>query len=317
VVRRAFTLVELLVVIAIVAVLTGLLIPAVQKVRAAAAKAGCLNNLKQIGLACHHFHHVYGRFPPGYVAEVDGEIPKVFLPQVYDAVSPRVFIIPHAPGWGWGSFLLPFLEQEPLAAFVNVRKSTLDPSLANFRTTALSVYTCPADYGAGRYTVHNVDGEPLGESTTNSYTASNGFNPNMLVEPYNGNGIFARNSRITIGDVADGLGQTFLIGEKGAFFARAPWAGVMSGGVIETTPGAPVFRSVMHPGPSMVMARVLRRQLNDEYAEPYDYFSPHAGVVNFAFADGSVRGVRTTASLDVLIALASRAGGEVIDPDGY
>ena len=65
------------------------------------------------------------------------------------------------------------------------------------------------------------------------------------------------------------------------------------------------------------MARILRRTLNDEYSEPYDFFSPHPGVVNFAFADGSVRGVKTSASLDVLIALASRNGGETIDPDGY
>jgi len=291
--RRAFTLLELFVVIAIVAVLAGLVLPAVQKVRAAAARMSCQNNLKQLGLACHHHAHQFGRFPPGYLAEVDGVLPTVIVPQIYDAVSPRVFLVSHTPGWGWASYLLPFVEQAPAYGRIDFHKDTRDPAFVGVRTIPLAVFTCPADDGSGRYIVHDVGGTPIAEAATNSYTASNGSNSDMIREPFNGDGIFQRNSRTTIGDVTDGLGQTFLLGEKGAFFARAPWVGVLSFGVIETTPGAPVYRSVMHPGPSMVMARILRRQLNDPYAEPYDYFSPHPGVVNFAFADGSVRAVKT------------------------
>src|SRR5262245_44756370 len=121
---RAYTVIELLVVIAIIAVLIGLLLPAVQRVREAAARASCQNNLKQSGLALHTYHECWGRFPPA----VTGLLPA----------DPRF------PNHGPWPFLLPYLDQQSLSNRYRWEVSWFDPLNEPARTRTLRVLQCPS-----------------------------------------------------------------------------------------------------------------------------------------------------------------------------
>src|SRR5690242_2517716 len=127
--RTGFTLIELLVVIAIIGVLIGLLLPAVQKVREAAARTQCVNNLKQIGLACHSYHDANNSFPPGYI---DG-----------NPAGPSTPDNDVGPGWGWAAFLLPYVEQQNLYKQINFSQGVATGSNAALAQLPLKVYQCP------------------------------------------------------------------------------------------------------------------------------------------------------------------------------
>src|SRR2546427_2621156 len=154
--RHGFTLLELLVVVAIIAILIGLLLPAVQKVREAANRAGCLNNLKQIGLGLHNFHDGRGSFPAGYLCRVGPD--PLFT----------------APGWAWSAQLLPYLEQENLGAAVDLKVPVESMPNLSVRTTALKLFACPSDTATGIFTVFDQNGDPIADAATNSYAACYG-----------------------------------------------------------------------------------------------------------------------------------------------
>jgi prepilin-type N-terminal cleavage/methylation domain-containing protein/prepilin-type processing-associated H-X9-DG protein len=317
--RRGFTLIELLVVIAIISVLIGLLLPAIQKVRESAARLQCQNNLHQVGLALQGYHNSKGVLPPGY---------RFGLPPAGAAASsgpgaliidrpPNPFAEAQGPGWGWAAFILPYLEQDNLHGQIDFRVNVEAVLHNEVRTTVLSVYTCPSDRSTGVFAIERDTNAVVAMAATNSYAACYGAEGLLATQPDQGNGTLYRNSKVRLGDIWDGASNTIAVGERGAFFCQTPWAGVVTGGTVRTTPGAPVFVSRMYPSPVMVMARVGRKPLNDPYSEPYDFFSPHSSLGNFAFADGSVRPIHTAVNPAVLRALATRAGKEVVRSEDY
>ena len=176
--RTGFTLIELLVVIAIIAILIGLLLPAVQKVREAAARTQCINNLKQIGIAVHAYHDTHGKLPPGgsHTPPATGANPAFAVRDVE---------------WSWAFHILPHLEQDALF------KTT---SVTTIRTTPLKVYHCPTRRAAALY-----NNRAMIDYAGNAGTDGQGAN-----------GVIRRTTlgQVPFAQITDGLSNTVLIGEK-------------------------------------------------------------------------------------------------------
>jgi prepilin-type N-terminal cleavage/methylation domain-containing protein/prepilin-type processing-associated H-X9-DG protein len=306
--RCAFTLIELLVVIAIIAVLIGLLLPAVQKVREAAARIQCSNNLKQMGLACHSYHDARKAFPPGYQATgryIDGATDT-------------------APGWGWGAFLLPYLEQDNVYRQLNLNQPV--PQSPGIQT-ALPVYLCPSDLlPAGAFAVPDAFGKTVAQAGPSSYAGCAGGDETDTAGP-TGAGIFYRNSKTRIADVTDGTSNTLLIGERAWSNANGVWAGAMPNGVIlrglqNPNPGS---GAAFYPAATLVLAHShLNNARTDTDGGLDDFSSNHPGGSIFVFADGSVRFLRSipgdlesgyTPEGRLFQAMGTRNKGEVVPSD--
>ncbi len=318
--RRGFTLIELLVVIAIIAILIGLLLPAVQKVRAAAARMKCSNNLKQLGLACHGYHDANGNLPHGALLDLDSAAP-------YD-ISKRTHT-------NWAVEILPHVEQDALSAKIRavVRPTgNLDYDDANanqpFVQTFLSVHACPGDTNSNKILVpeSQASGSPGGRAfMTGSYRANTGRGdpasnyywdaPNPGTPPDNYKGPMHVQSR-TLGTkgerftaVTDGLSNTLLIGEY----------------TTRTHETRATFWARGYTSYSMSAATGQARTLIGDYDRctaiggvggdnpcKRAWGSNHSGVINFCFTDGSVRTVSESVSPDpIFTAISTMSGGEV------
>jgi prepilin-type processing-associated H-X9-DG protein len=306
-------LIELLVVIAIIAVLIGMLLPAVQRARESAARTSCMNNLKQMGLACSLYQDAQGSFPSGYIYQPPGAPP----------IGQRInrsgggFPPPQAPGWGWAALILPYIEQGNLSLLIDHSLPVESPSNLSPRTTELTIYKCPSDRNTGIFQVLDKNNVYLADAATNSYAACFGAGGLIGSQPDLGNGMFFRNSHVRTADIQDGTSNTIAIAERAALFAKAPWAGVMSNGTTRTTPDAPVNIAIVEPAPTMALAHAGWHVLNGTDSEPYNFFSPHPNAVQFVFADGSVHPLSTNTDILVIQALATIAGFEVIDGNDY
>jgi prepilin-type N-terminal cleavage/methylation domain-containing protein len=296
--RVGFTLIELLVVIAIVAILIGLLLPAVQKVREAANKTICRNNLHQIGVALHAYHDNHKNFPPGYRNDKEGDIAST------------------SPGWGWAAYLLPYLEQDALYKQINFNSNIEWPANQVFRTTVLDVYVCPSDRLTGVFTILDMSNAPLTDAATNSYAASHGVGASLSSEF---NGMFNRNSKVRIRDVTDGTSSTIAIGERAAFFTQTPWAGAVNRGTTRQTPTGPPGKipPTGFVAPTQTMVFVTVTSLNGPASQAEDFYSPHVNCGMFLFGDASVRQFDVGLDVSILQALVTRNGGEVVHFDDF
>src|SRR4051812_40310558 len=201
--RGGFTLIELLVVIAIIAILIGLLLPAVQKVREAAARLQCQNNLKQIGLGLHNYHGRLEAFPPGYRMNVAADGTE------------------QGPGWGWATHLLADMEQDNLLRQINLGVNITAASHAAPRAQSLKLFRCPADPAPATFKTVTV----VYDLAFGNYVACFGNNE-IEDDPGAGNGVFFRNSKTRFADVADGTSNTLAVGERSSDRAYSTWAGV-------------------------------------------------------------------------------------------
>jgi prepilin-type N-terminal cleavage/methylation domain-containing protein/prepilin-type processing-associated H-X9-DG protein len=310
--RRAFTLLELLVAIAIIAIVIGLLLPAVQKVREAAARTRCVNNLKQIGLACHGYHDANQGLPPGYLATVPYS----------DGATDT------SPGWGWAAFVLPHLEQGTIYRQIDfgqpVQNSPATPYL-------IRVFLCPSDTPPqGPFALPDAFGNTICKAGPTSYAACCGSDDSSTSDP-NGSGVFYRNSQVRLGDVTDGTSQTILVGERAWANANGIWAGAVPGGVIKrgkSNPCQPVVTGASYPASTLVQAHAhMNNALSDHdgSAGMDDFSSLHPGGSNFVFADGSVHLLRSVSTDNPdgsytpdglnFQALATRANGDIVPGD--
>jgi prepilin-type N-terminal cleavage/methylation domain-containing protein len=295
--RSAFTLIELLVVIAIIAVLIGLLLPAVQKVREAAARTKCQNNLKQLGLAVQNYHAANETLVPAWIGP--------------NSADPD--------GWAtWAVLLLPYFEQDSVYRLWDLRYPASKQTPAAYQTQ-LSILHCPS---RPEFVLSQGDFSAAGGGLTDyaaSFgTAANFTNSNGAVIPVNpplgtdGSGNPVINSwrgQLNLLSITDGTSNTFLFGEKhvrpnslrGKNEDRSVFGGQNNS--VRRMAGIAPNGDVRPLSPANNQSGALANTT---------FGGPHPTLCQFVFCDGSVRGLPLSTDLQTLTALSTRAGNEVV-----
>jgi prepilin-type N-terminal cleavage/methylation domain-containing protein/prepilin-type processing-associated H-X9-DG protein len=289
--RSGFTLIELLVVIAIIAVLIGLLLPAVQKVRESAARAKCNNNLKQVIVALHNYHQAFQVLPPG-------------SPGTFDGVN--------ANSYGFQFYLYPYLEQEPAYNIIEASlKAGSIPWSANGCDQVVLSLNCPSDPHAPKHTFVNVTPPQPGFST--NYVGCWG---NTVFSSTPGNGIFYYQSTVRMTDITDGTSNTFALGEILLVPDTNLWD--LRGKIFDVEQGNVFFSTLYPPNTSVgdqsryCVAAPLAPCASplSDVGSVQSLRSMHQGGVNVCMADGSVHFVSNTVSLTAYQQAGTRSGGE-------
>jgi len=333
--RSAFTLIELLVVIAIIAILIGLLLPAVQKVRDAAARMECSNNLKQLGLALHSYHDSTRALPPG-------------------AANDMAPFGNGAQGWGssWMVYILPYIEQGNIttrwqfnnnSGYVNANNAGV------VNNVMITVYRCPAsgmpEYMAGR-------GGAATKLMVVSYTGIAGSvilstpGPVIAVGCCNGggplateNGILFAGSRVKLAEITsgDGTSNTWIVGEQSRHLLdsnRAPVTGGYTAGVGNSGGLYGWIMGAAHPANgtqssfgdgrhfnctsvryainAIGFANTSSQGTNNDVGTNFPLSSGHSGGANMLLADGAVRFVTDSTDVNIIHAMCTRNGGETV-----